>query len=100
MLKIQQGDVILRPVRAIPAGAKLRGDHHLAEGEVTGHYHEACGADVAVFEHEDQLYLDAPQACRITHQEHHPVDVPAGSYIVSRVREYDHFAEEARIVVD
>ena len=47
------------------------------------------------------LYLRVgPGGAEITHEEHGPVRVPQGEYRVTRVQEYDHFAEEARRVVD
>ena len=32
---------------------KRKSNNHLAEGEATGHFHEAVGAGVAVYENED-----------------------------------------------
>jgi hypothetical protein len=36
----------------------------------------------------------------LTHQEHGNIVLEPGTYRVDRVREYDHFAEEARRVAD
>jgi len=69
----------------------------LAHGEVTGHFHEAHGAGVAFY---DDGVLEAPQGAEVTHQEHATVTLPPGNYVRSIVVEYDHFAEEARQVVD
>lgn len=69
----------------------------LARGEQTGHYHEATGEDVALYE---DGTLDAPHGAVVTHQEHFPVTVPPGTYVRSIVREYDHFLEESRNVAD
>jgi hypothetical protein len=69
----------------------------LAEGEMTGHYHEAHGDGVALY---DDGTLEAPHGAEVTHQEHLPVVIPPGTYERSIVQEYDHFAEEARPVVD
>lgn len=68
----------------------------LAKGEVTGHYHEAIGFDVSL---ENNLFL-APHGALVKHQEHHEFEVPPGEYDCLIVREYDHFAEEARNIVD
>jgi len=99
---MQQGDVLLVvSVSGVPQGCKRRGNLVLAEGEVTGHSHVAVGDDVELFEDEHgTLWLSAPQGARVTHQEHHEVMVPPGTYQVRKVREYDHFAEEARDVRD
>lgn len=69
----------------------------LAHGEVTGHYHEAQGDGVALF---DDGVLEAPHGATVTHQEHAPITLPPGIYDRSIVLEYDHFAEEARHVAD
>jgi hypothetical protein len=69
----------------------------LAEGEATGHFHSASGEGVALY---DDFTLDAPHGAEVTHQEHLPVTLPPGQYTRLIVREYDHFAEEARNVVD
>lgn len=97
---IQQGDVLLFPGAQIPARAIRLGHMRLAEGEVTGHCHEAVGEGVELVEHDGTLYLSAPQGATVTHQEHAPVTLQPGAYRVGHVREYDHFAEEARRVAD
>jgi hypothetical protein len=78
-------------------------DHrHLAEGEVTGHFHEAVGDGVAVLSDDGKTpkVLDAPNGADITHQEHGNITVPPGQYERVLVREYDHAEEEARDVRD
>lgn len=76
-------------------------DHtRLAEGEATGHYHEARGKDVALFEDDGARLLEAPHGAEITHQEHGVVTVPAQDYDVSKVQEQDHAASEALEVRD
>lgn len=69
----------------------------LAEGEHTGHFHEAHGAGVTYY---DDGVLEAPSGAEVTHQEHAPILLPAGTFQRSIVQEYDHFAEEARNVAD
>jgi len=85
---------------AIPQGAKRKANNHLAEGEATGHFHAATAPDVQLYEYEGGLMLAAPSGTEVTHQEHNTVLVPPGNYDRTIVREYDHFAEEARDVVD
>jgi len=74
----------------------------LAEGEATGHFHEAVGDNVELYDlgNSDVLVLQAPKGADVTHQEHNTITLPPGSYDRSIVREYDHAAEEARNVVD
>lgn len=80
---------------------KRRTNNHLAEGEVTGHYHEAVGAGVGVFEHSDDvLLLNAPDGCEVTHQEHATVVLPPGKFKTGVAQEFDPAVEEARNVKD
>jgi hypothetical protein len=96
----QQGDVTIKPVAAIPAGSTGTAGRVLAEGEATGHKHLAEADDVTLYLHEGALYMHAPTGTTVVHEEHHAVVIPPGDYLIGTVREYDHFAEEARPVVD
>jgi hypothetical protein len=96
----QQGDVLLKAVDRIPPKAKpvdrRNGRFILADGEVTGHAH-AVVDDVELVELEGTLYIRSKAPFAINHEEHHQITVPQGLWEVTRVREYDHFAEwEAR----
>jgi hypothetical protein len=82
---------------------KKKSNNHLAEGEVTGHFHAATGDDVEVFEEafgDSSLKLNAPNGSAITHQEHGTIEIPAGSRRTGRILEFDPAAEEAREVQD
>jgi hypothetical protein len=71
----------------------------LAEGEVTGHAHRVAG--VSVYERPDGVRtFAAPKRVTVTHEEHGPIVLPKGKFASARVREYDHFLEEARQVAD
>lgn len=73
----------------------------LAYGEVTFHSHAAQAIPGnALYELDGQRYLETTDGTTITHEEHKPVQVPPGEYMIGIVREYDHFAEEAREVMD
>lgn len=73
----------------------------LAEGEVTGHYHEALAPDAVLYQEADGgMTLSAPNGTEVRHQEHGPLLLPPNQYRRELVREYDHFAEEARAVRD
>ena len=86
--------------KLIPKGAKKLNHTVLAEGEATGHRHQATASDVELYEYEGGLILAAPSGTEVTHQEHHTVLVPPGNYDRRIVQEFDHFAEEARAVQD
>ena len=96
----QQGDVLCKTI-SIPAGAgKKDGKKVLAEGEATGHAHVVEG-DAELLELGDRLFLRVLSGnARVIHEEHKPIEIPPGEYEIERVREYDHFREEARQVVD
>lgn len=95
----QQGDVKITEC-AIPMGSKRLSHTTLAKGGATGHSHVAYGEEVIVFENNGVLYLSAPTGATVKHREHKPVTVSAGEYEIGIVQEYDHFAEEARDVID
>lgn len=103
----QQGDVLMFPAE-IPKGVKRLSTNVLQEGEHTGHAHrlqfrhddQSIGS--GVYEHPESLqkYFKVDKATALRHEEHHEIMIPEGEYRVAIVREYDHFAEEARNVVD
>lgn len=96
----QQGDVILKPCE-LPAGAKEIQDPVLAYGEATGHKHQLHGDGFRVYESPSKRkHLRIVKTVALRHEEHNPVDIPPGDYVVEGVREYDHFEEESRLVVD
>lgn len=104
MRQFQQGDVLIVSAQ-VPVGAKKvrskAGRYILAEGEVTGHAHavEAC-PDVVMYEKGGVLYLDTKKETTVTHEEHHHITVPPGSYEIGIVQEYDYDTEERRNVAD
>jgi len=92
--------VLLFRVDTVPEKA-VRLDHtRVAEGELTGHCHEAVGEGVELLEKDGVLYLVAPKGARVRHQEHAPIEVPEGTYRIGQTQEYDHFQEEARRMRD
>ena len=68
----------------------------LAEGEATGHAHRVT---VPVYEGELGTREFAGPTT-LGHEEHGPIQLPGIEMASGRVLEYDHFAEEARQVVD
>jgi hypothetical protein len=86
---LRQGDVILTPVTAIFQSTKL--DHLiLAHGEATGHKHQISQGEAELYERDGVLYLKvlSPTA-KLTHEEHHEIDVPRGSWQIRIQREYE-----------
>jgi hypothetical protein len=93
----QQGDVLIKPVDEIPEDAAVIEGRILAEGEATGHKHLATAPDVRLFIFESTIYMRVPYKTEIVHEEHRPIDIPAGDYTIGIVREFDHFAEEKHV---
>lgn len=89
MQPLRQGDVIL-----IPASETVNSDKlahlTLAEGELTGHRHRISQGNAELYERNRTLYLKviSPTAL-LTHEEHQPVAIPKGDWIVRIQREYE-----------
>src|SRR4051794_26244121 len=103
---LRQGDMLLVPVDALPAGAgsteldRVGPRHVLAEGEATGHAHVLAGSEVRLLRLRPprprwgqprplRTYaVVAAAGATMRHEEHLPIAVPAGAYEVRRQREY------------
>ncbi len=102
---IQQGDVLIEPCAALPDGCNKVVAHPrgfvLAEGEHTGHAHVIDKvADIEFVEKDGMFFIVNKNPVKVTHEEHNAVTIPPGVWRVRGVKEYDHFAEEARAVRD
>lgn len=97
----QQGDCLIKSVTGIPAEAKETNERVLVEGEHTGHAHRvARNAAAAVLIAGAMRYLRVDADTPIEHEEHKTIILPPGTYQIDQVREYDHFKEESRAVMD
>ena len=100
----RQGDVLIERIDSIPKTAvrqKASERIILAYGEATGHHHaieEHDAADWWKDEAGSDQFLDIREAATITHQEHAPIPLPPGKYLVRRQREYS--PEAIRNVAD
>lgn len=96
---LQQGDVLIKSTQRVK-GKKV-GHLTLAKGEATGHHHTITKGDATLYEQDGTLYLHVEsEKATLTHQEHKTIEIPKGDWEIGIVREYDHFAEEARRVAD
>src|SRR5262245_19310645 len=92
----RQGDVLLIRVRKsnseLAEVPRENGKIVLAHGEATGHMHAiSAPVDVAtLFQAKDSVdrILRAKAQVRLYHDEHDPIDLPAGEYVIRRQREY------------
>ena len=126
--KYQQGDVVMFQVDDDSFEKNMNGgtegkvhfntqSHNnpiLAFGEATGHIHQIRMKDMLekaeVTVHMPRFRTageDTPQGFEVreetvtlTHEEHDPIDVPPGKYLVRIVREFDHIAGRSRYVAD
>jgi hypothetical protein len=113
MSYLQQGDVLLH-IEKLPKTATMKVEDPVIEhGEHTGHAHRLsldmgykenpAGSDKWALFKDDKTgerYLKVLEPTDLTHEEHKTITIPPGEYRVGRVLEYDHFAEEARVVQD
>ena len=92
----------------IPRDAQSLQEKAFAYGEVTGHSHSlqgVVGTDFQIYEKNGVRFCELKkESVELRHEEHHPQTLKKSEYSkgieVNIVREYDHFAEEARRVLD
>lgn len=104
MQNFRHGDLNIAPVEKLE-GYKIRKDNILAHGEVTGHFHQVLAKTkedlVEVYENEKgELAIKVKGIAVIKHQEHKTIEVPTGTYLINREREYDYFSLATRKVID
>mgnify|MGYP003634004325 FL=1 len=94
----------------------------VALGEATGHHHRfetaTTGTEITAYSNFGWKPSDDPAQCNyvvikgdgdvndknavgtLTHEEHNPIQVPSGYYKIDIVKEFDHFSQLTRSVVD
>lgn len=75
-------------------------DNIIAEGEATGHAHRVKGNNFRLEGTIGSRTIIAEDSVEITHEEHDNFTIKAGEYETGTVIEQDHFADEAREVLD
>jgi len=106
MRQLQQGDVLLQEIKALPEGVtpvKPRNDgrHILAEGEEHGHAHAIKDLDsVDLYDLNGILYLNVKSPTPLVHEEHNTINLPVGLFEVGQVVEVDPFEQEIHRVRD
>ena len=101
-MQYRHGDVFLRRVQNLPAGAinvaaSPRGVV-LAEGEATGHAHVMTAETVKLWAVGEQRYVTVSKPSVLDHEEHGVLTIPEGTYEVIIQREYS--PEAIRRVAD
>ncbi|MDP2646545.1 MAG: hypothetical protein Q8P24_16520 [Desulfobacterales bacterium] len=84
----RQGDLLLMEIPHIPFNATRLKHRVLAEGEVTGHFHELDGG--IVYEVDGRLYfrVEPDEKVILMHPEHGYLTFEPGCYSVKLQREY------------
>ncbi len=92
----RQGDILLLSVPDIHKDARPvprdRGRIVLALGEATGHAHAIADPEATLLEapfRQRFLHVLAEGGVLLSHEEHHSILVPQGTYEVRRQREYE-----------
>lgn len=98
----RQGDLLLRRIDSLPQGLTELNTKILAQGEATRHHHRLTSQTAQVFRDgaNQQKYLLAEEPTQLVHEEHKPITIEKGLYVVIQEREFDPFAEITRIVAD
>lgn len=104
----RQGDVLIFWIDGRKSGAAEElppGDQNgvvLALGEQTGHRHILYGPGNKLFARSGSIdrILNVSAKSFLRHEEHGPIALPAGNFVVRIQREYDWAAESSRMVVD
>lgn len=103
----RHGDLLAKPVTAIPKGAVATPSKTLAEGEVTGHHHTFSKGTVEVYDaptssgSEIVKYFEVKsKEATLNHQEHGPMNIKQGVYSLGIEREYNPTDKVIRQVLD
>jgi hypothetical protein len=100
-MKYQHGDVLVKSFDGILPKKSLI-TNIILKSDVTGHSHHLLNGKFSLKEgKEKELFLNViSKSVDLVHEEHHTINIPKGKYKITFVREYDHFLEEARQVID
>lgn len=91
----RQGDVLLVRMDRPPQGKRMEVEREngrviLAHGEATGHAHAIGHPGAMLFNTGGDTLLSLKEDAVLSHEEHFPIELPAGLYQVVRQREYTH----------
>ena len=91
-VQFRQGDVLITKVASRTKTSQPKGRDAgrivLAYGEVTGHAHAIADLNALLFSDGDDLYLEADGTVSLRHEEHARIEIPGGTYKITRQREY------------
>lgn len=102
----RHGDLGLTQLLKAPRFIKkvFSGDKYvLAEGEATGHKHLLTAdpkTKLKIYEDAEGRKYISTEGATLTHEEHKPLTIGKGLYVIKHEKEYDYFEEEQRKVID
>lgn len=93
---LQQGDVLLKMRDKVPCELSEIKTDLIHKGQ--NHHHRMRG-NFKVYGNADKMFIEVKDA-ELYHEEHKTIKVSPGIYEKDIVREYDHWLEESRKVID
>ena len=98
----RQGDLLIRRIGSLPQGLTKLDTKALAEGEATGHQHRLTLKTAQLFRDDanQRRYLSIEEPTQLVHEEHKPITIEEGTYVVIQEREFDPFADNIIRVTD
>jgi len=97
MSYVQQGDILIKSVEALPKNAVKQKGGIIKLGSQTGHAHMLDKGEIYLSG--EEMYIVTKDST-IMHDEHKPIKLKDGVHYIDIVKEYSHFEEESRAVVD
>ena len=98
-INFRHGDLGIRMISVLPEDKILQNTDVLAEGEVTGHTHRLEGK-FKIYKDLEHKFFEAFDEIKLVHQEHGPLKIPRGKYIIINEREKNPWDDEIREVED
>ena len=84
----RQGDILFKKIEELPFNLTQKLSGVVAEGELTGHAHIIENGALFELVNSSDLFIEANHKTRIVHDEHLPIELDEGNYMVIRQREY------------
>ena len=86
----RQGDLLFIKVDKLPKKRKLSRvtDNIIVRGEATGHAHRLIGGELYIDWVDRRMYIVVRKIAKVVHEEHAPIILKKGVWMVIRQREY------------
>lgn len=88
----RQGDLLFRRIPKMPTNVQSLKTDVVAEGETTGHKHKLQG-NAQLYQLGNEKYVSVTGRAKLVHDEHKPIVLEEGAYVVIQEREYDPFTK-------